>query len=694
MGLFLTDVTLCIQMPVGGTIFGTTMQFLYPSFLWALTALAIPIILHLFYFRRYKKVYFSNLRFLREVKEETSARNRLRNLLILLARLLAMAFIILAFAQPVLPINDTVKAGIRNVSLFIDNSFSMQSFGKDLSLFDRGRRKAEEIVMGYGPEDRFQILGHDLTPSQHQWISQEEALVRIDEMEYTPDVKPLSVIAGRQKQAFAREEGQPVAWMISDFQQSIFDLSNTDTTLRLNLLPLKSVREKNIGLDTAWFASPLQTLNQTSALLYKVHNYAPEDADNIRVTISLDGQERPDATLDLKAGEVRIDTSMITVLNTGWHTLAIRISDFPVTFDDTYFMTFYVEEQLRVLSINERTGNVKIDAVFSNNAYFRQDQTTSNAIAYADLPTYHLIILNELTTVPSGLTAALRKYVQEGGKVLFIPSANGSPDLYNPLLNTMNAAPFTTWAATERQGGTINTSSFIFRDVFSRMRPNMRLPRVTGSFPYAGSGSRGQSLISFRDGGDLITLYPLGKGAFCVMTSPLDEKISDLSLQPEIFVPLLYKLTIYSADQKALSYTIGVDHLIPVDRNAIDVSSEIRITGPSDFIPGLSPLGGKMLLDVQGQIRTAGFYQVMQGDKQVAALAFNYDRTESDLTLADLEDLPDNGSLTVWNQQEEVNFTQLIESHRQGKPLWRWCIILGLIFIATEIALIRLWKST
>ncbi|MEP6647066.1 MAG: BatA domain-containing protein, partial [Saprospiraceae bacterium] len=34
------------------------MQFLYPSFLWALTALSIPIILHLFYFRRYKKVYF------------------------------------------------------------------------------------------------------------------------------------------------------------------------------------------------------------------------------------------------------------------------------------------------------------------------------------------------------------------------------------------------------------------------------------------------------------------------------------------------------------------------------------------------------------------------------------------------------------------------------------------------------------
>ena len=120
------------------------MQFLYPAFLWALTALAIPIILHLFYFRRYKKVFFSNLRFLREVKEETSARNKLRNLLILLARLLAMAGIIFAFAQPVIPLKNAVKAGIRDVSVFIDNSFSMQSFGKDLSLFDKARQKAKE----------------------------------------------------------------------------------------------------------------------------------------------------------------------------------------------------------------------------------------------------------------------------------------------------------------------------------------------------------------------------------------------------------------------------------------------------------------------------------------------------------------------------------------------------------------------
>ena len=669
------------------------MQFLYPAFLWALTALSIPIILHLFYFRRYKKVYFSNLRFLREVKEETSARNKLRNLLILLSRILAMAFIILAFAQPIIPVNDTLKAGIRNVSVFVDNSFSMQSFGKELSLFDRARQKAKEVILGYGQEDHFQVLGHDLSPSQNQWISREEALVRLEEMEYTPNVKPLSVIAGRQKQNFAREDGNPVSWMISDFQKSIFDLNITDTLNTINLLPLSGVQEKNVAIDSAWFESPVQTLNQTSALLFSIHNYANEDADNIRVTIDLDGQERPEGTLDIVAGQVRIDTSMITVMKTGWHTVAIRISDFPVTFDDTYYLTFNVAENLHILAINEQSENKRISAVFSDSQYFIVENSLANNIPYARLQEYDLIILNELRTIPSGLTAGLKKYVEEGGNALFIPSAEGQVEQYNPLLQAMSANPFLPWTPGPREVGKINTDAFIYKDVFSRTRPNMRLPKVTASYPSAATGSKGQSLLSFRDGGDLLTFYTPGKGAFCVLSTPLDEKFNDLVLQPEIFVPLLYKLTIYASDFRDMAYTIGIDHLIPIDRTELDPDKESIIKGAVEFIPGITPLGTKLLLDVQGQVKTSGFYNLMQEDKLVASLAFNYDRKESDLSLTDLGALPESKSIKVWADPDESDFTHLIEADRQGRQLWRWCIILGLLFIAMEIALIRLWKA-
>lgn len=668
------------------------MQFLYPAFLWALTALAIPVILHLFYFRRYKKVYFSNLRFLREVKEETSARNRLRNLLILLARLLAMACIILAFAQPVIPLDDRLREGVRNVSLFIDNSFSMQSFGKDLSLFDRARQNARDVIHGYNVDDRFQILTHDLTMSESQWTGREEALLRLEEIEFTPTVSPLSVVYGRQKQAFARESGIPVAWIISDFQQSIFDLNLEDTLYPVQLLPLRGVREKNVGIDTAWFESPVHSLNQTSSLLFQLRNYAQEDADNIRVSIELDGQERPLSTLDLKAGELRTDTAHITVLTTGWHKVAIRISDFPVTFDDTYYLTFYVDEQINILTINEATENKHIHAIFSSRKNFTFDQTRANAISYSELGRYHLIILNEVTQLSSGLAASLRSYAEEGGKVLFVPAPASEISLYNTFLSTMGAGLFQQWEDRERQAGFINTDAFIFSDVFRTTRPNMRLPVVQGSYIGQGSGSQGQSLIRFRDGGDLLTFYPIGQGAFCQMMAPLTEKYNDLVQQPEIFVPLLFRLTLYTSELRQAAYTIGRDFLLPVDRKSFNPVQPFHLTGTTDFIPGVSAQGGKTLLDIQGQIRSAGYYDLYQADQKVASFAFNYDRRESDLSLANLEEMPDNGTVSIWDDQENTDFTRAIAGQREGKQLWRWCVILALLWIATEIALIRLWK--
>ena len=167
------------------------MQFLYPSFLFALAALAIPIILHLFYFRRFKKVYFTNVRFLKEVKEETSARSKLRNLLVLLMRLLAITFLVLAFAQPFIPQDVEVKKGEKAVSIFVDNSFSMSALSQDVPLLDKAKQRAREIVQAYAVDDRFQILTNDFEGRHQRLVSKEDALGLIDEIEKTPGVKEL-----------------------------------------------------------------------------------------------------------------------------------------------------------------------------------------------------------------------------------------------------------------------------------------------------------------------------------------------------------------------------------------------------------------------------------------------------------------------------------------------------------------------
>ena len=90
------------------------MQFVNPYFLFGLFALAIPIIVHLFNFRKYKLFYFSNTRFLQELQQKTNKQSRLRKLIILSLRLLAIAALVLAFARPYIPTkeSETTNAGV------------------------------------------------------------------------------------------------------------------------------------------------------------------------------------------------------------------------------------------------------------------------------------------------------------------------------------------------------------------------------------------------------------------------------------------------------------------------------------------------------------------------------------------------------------------------------------------------------
>ncbi|MBK7009513.1 MAG: BatA and WFA domain-containing protein [Saprospiraceae bacterium] len=198
------------------------MHFLYPGFLWSLLALAIPVIIHLFYFRRFKRVYFTNVRFLKEIKEETSSRNKLKNLLILAMRLLAVACLVFAFAQPFIPTGQQVKLGEKAVSIFIDNSFSMAAEKENIPLLDLAKDRAEKIVNAYGEDTRFQIITHDFEGRHQRLVSKDEALAMIEEIVISPAVQPLSKVINRQRQVLKGDHH--LIFLISDFQKSITDL--------------------------------------------------------------------------------------------------------------------------------------------------------------------------------------------------------------------------------------------------------------------------------------------------------------------------------------------------------------------------------------------------------------------------------------------------------------------------------------
>jgi hypothetical protein len=140
------------------------MSFVYPSFLWALTALSIPIIIHLFNFRRTTRIFFSNTRLLKLVKEETTQKRKLKQYLVLASRLLFLLFLVLAFAQPFLPAEEQLSAGNSKI-VYLDNTYSMTLPVEDkLRAFDAAVNFVREITEVFPPDTRFRLVTNDFAP--------------------------------------------------------------------------------------------------------------------------------------------------------------------------------------------------------------------------------------------------------------------------------------------------------------------------------------------------------------------------------------------------------------------------------------------------------------------------------------------------------------------------------------------------
>ena len=183
------------------------MSFARPEILWALFALLIPIIVHLFNFRRFRKVTFSNVSFLKEVQQETKSRSKIKHFLILFARLIALACLILAFAQPFIPLDENNKAqGDRAISIYIDNSFSMQGESEEGQLLEVAKNKARELLLAYGPTDRFQIITNDFEGRHQRLVSKEEAKELIDEIQVSAQVRKLEDVISRQNDLLKSNE--------------------------------------------------------------------------------------------------------------------------------------------------------------------------------------------------------------------------------------------------------------------------------------------------------------------------------------------------------------------------------------------------------------------------------------------------------------------------------------------------------
>lgn len=681
------------------------MNFLYPTFLFGLAAIAIPVIIHLFNFRRYKKVYFTNVRFLKELKQESDSKSRLKEYLILAMRILALTFLVFSFAQPFIPGKAKVQQGQKAISVYVDNSFSMESTNKQGTLLENAKTAAAEIAGSFGGADRFQLITNDFEGKHQRLLSKEEFLEQLEEIRISSATKDMNEVIKRQ-QDFLQNSGNKnkQIFLLSDFQKNnaVIRKSSLDTTIALSLIPLQSSEQNNVYIDSIWFETPVQQFGTQQVIHARIVNKSSKDVANSSLKLFINGKQAALGSFDAGAGSEAEVSLAFTVKEKGINQCLLKIEDYPITYDDSFFFSFNAQTIIRSLVINGKdsrtAGNFR--SLMQNDSLFLYAENGETAIDYSLFPSLNVIVLNELSALSSGLGAELQKFVNAGGSLVIFPARKADIASYNLVFAELRLPPLVGMDTAGTRTQAVNFEQGLYEGVFEKADQRMDLPKVKEHYRFAQQTRSGErSILSLQNGDPFLSQYQVGSGKIYLFSSPSDELSSNL-IRHALFVPTLIRLSVLSLRPEAIYYHTAANEAIELPNQGSLSEEPLHIVSKAqniDIIPEHRLVNNTLTMFTRNQIGDAGHYHVTAGSDVLKGLAFNYDRRESDMNFfqrAELQKMVDEAGLANVSviDADGRGLANALQDANDGKKLWKLCLILALAFLAAEVLIIRLLK--
>jgi hypothetical protein len=687
------------------------MKFLFPAFLFALFAIIIPILIHLFSFRRFTTVYFSNVSYLKNIKNESQRQSRLKNLLILISRILTIVSLVFLFAQPYIPNkNNDKQQPDPLVAVYIDNSFSMNAISSEGQLLEVARNKANEIAGAYSPGTRFQLVTNDLLQQHRHYFNKEQFIQQVSEVKTSSNSVPLSII---QKHLVnnASQSDRPssiTGYYLSDFQIKTSDIQNftSDTNQVSYFMPLHSDVYNNLYIDTCWMEVPAHKIGQEEKLNVKIVNHSSESYQNLPLKFYLDDTLKALGNFSIEPGKEQTIQLKYVNLYGGIHRGKAEISDYPFIHDNSYFLNYFVQPHLNAVALYDGkygpgSGIPSLKALFGDDEFVYMDFSAVENLQVSKLSGYNTIFMLNIKFLSSGLINEIKKSVENGASVMFFPEPDGDVKSYNDFLSQLNANAILRFDTTALKISGIDWEHPVFNQVFEEKSENVDFPVIHGSFVFSQNTRIPESnLLWFGNKSKVVSIQSAGDGNLVAFSFPLSG-LNRGFMQDGLFVPLIYSLTINSLPFQKLCYRIGMDTYGTLPGKLVPDFSSIHILSNDssrEFIPSITVMPGNVLkFNFTDFFKEAGHYLVRSSGKTVSAISMNYSRLESDLNFYTAQQLSDeigksHIKYTSVIETQSRNFTQVFSEIQHGIKLWKLFLILTLIFLIAEVIIIRFWK--
>jgi hypothetical protein len=349
-----------------------------------------------------------------------------------------------------------------------------------------------------------------------------------------------------------------------------------------------------------------------------------------------------------------------------------------------------------------------LEAAQQTNSQVLFDEKQSSEVDQSQWSEYDTIVLDGMQEIPEYWFESLRRFVQNGGGVLFFPSEKGNVQNYNQFFSLFNGGHFDNVVG---EYGSFNTvvemaeleeGHPILNELFTKkedQKINVELPSLFFYYHYEmPSNSGALNLLEAKNGDPILNEQRFGKGVLLISVLGADPGWSNFPVNP-LFAPLYYRSVLYASSSESgglQQHQLGE----PFVWEGLSQEQEVRLMiNDTEYKPDLQRGNDGLRVEYSGQEWTPGILTIKAGEQE-QKIAVNQSIMESRFNSLEQEqwqkmlgDKVSTNTIITTNELSEQNLQDRLNTAVFGQEIWNWFIWTALLFLITETLVSRLYKA-
>ena len=641
------------------------MQFKHPEILYFLFVLVFPILVHLFQLRRFKKEYFTNVQFLKELSIQTRKSSKIKKWLLLITRLLLLAALITAFAQPFFKAKES-KNSSNEMYIVLDNSYSMQAKGNKGELL---KRAIQDLLENTPENQTFSLI----TNNETYWNTDIKSIQKeIQNSNYS--ALPFQLESAMAKIKSRKSANNKDVIIITDaIGLKPNQLKSIDKNFNTYFINPEAEQKNNIAIDSVYMN---QTLNNFYEIGVNLKSFG-EQENAIPIGLYNYNKLLARTLVKFEKPEISIKFTIPKKEFNGY----VSISDASLKYDNIFYFSITKPEKTNVISIGKTEKSRFLNRIYTSDE-FNYSNSTLETLDYNTLEKQDAIVLNELENLPQALVTNIKSFVEKGGILVFIPSTESKIGETNRLLGSLGQIQYGKNQNTTKLISKIALQHPLFQSVFEKKIDNFQYPNTKQNFQI---NAANPPILSYDDQSCFLTSIQNPVSSVYVFAAPINKMNSNFQNSP-LIVPIFYNMVQNNQKTGLNAITIGENQPFLVTTN-LSKDEILEVKNENDkFIPTQQIFNNKVKLQFNDYPIFAGNFGIYKKDEIVRNISFNYNRSESDLEEPQIQ----LSGFKVVKSIETV-FNNLL-SDRSNNEIWKIFVILTLLFLFLEVLIQKLVK--